>query len=125
MSEKQDDIQQDITETEDVATVETSPEVEPQHDLRAELKRWIETFGANGAEWFAANKNWEECRDLQVAELNKVIQEQEQTISDLQVKLHSALLAVGESEPITPSAGEIEEEPRRNGLASRITLGRN
>lgn len=69
----------------------------PPADPRAEAKKFVEAFGAQGATWFAEGKSFEEARQLQLAALKT---------ENEGLKTRLAQVGGGEKEPLSFQAAE-------------------
>jgi ATP-dependent protease ClpP protease subunit len=138
MPEKQevkpvDEVKNEVNTVEETATespqiVETVVEriVDNSEAVRNELKRFLNAFGPQGAEWFAENLSWDECREKQVENLTAEIEGLKNQNTELNTRVDAAADAVGELSPVSTS--EVEEEettPKRNGFANRLRMPSN
>ena len=101
---------------------QTPPEHESatdQDDHRAQLRRYLERFGAeNGAQWFADGLSYHDAIEKHVDELEQQLQAAEDAIAELKHQLSAVRL--GEEDPL--AAADHGAKPK--GLASLINIRR-
>lgn len=101
-----------------------APPQATREEFAAELQRYITAFGAQGGEWFAAGKSFEDCQALQLAALREQVEALTAERDELQARIAAADL--GENEPEEFGDDTTNEKPKaRNlgeGFANRIRI---
>jgi len=96
------------------STATPEPQAAALAQVRAEAKRFRESFGDKGAVWFAEGLTYEEARAKQLSELTASVK----TLTEENAKLKKNLnLAQGEQEPV--SFDEADKK-KRSGFVSKI-----
>ena len=108
-----------------IDTPETpAPPQATREEFAAELQRYITAFGAQGGEWFAAGRSFEDCQSLQLSALRAEVEALTAERDDLQARI--AAVDLGESQPEQFGDGTTNEKPQaRNlseGFQSRIRI---
>lgn len=85
--------------------------VEMDVDPLASLKLYVETFGNQAAQWLLEKKSFADCTKLALGELTEKLAHKDKVIADLEKRL--ADVKLGESEPVTFSAVEVEQVDKK------------
>lgn len=111
------------------APVETPVEEKPVETPTAEVaqqsngigKKFLDTFGQQGAVWYVEGKQFEECWALFAKQQSDRLAELEAKNAELEKRLSGALAAGGESQPVDFQSGE-KGDVKRKGFASKIRM---
>lgn len=112
--------EQKYTTPVDVNPDETEEEVtsEPEQPIAAsEGRRFMDSFGQQGAVWFAEGKTYEQCRDLwskQLSDTNKALADR---VEQLEKKLAAAAFSGGEVDGVSSSDESRSKDKKKSLLA--------
>ena len=116
-----------MTDTKKGAQAEPTPETtapaqtEPQADPKAELRRYMAAFGADGATWYAEGLNWEDSQAkfnaAQCDKMSALVAENAQ----LKTRCDAAKAAVGTG-PVSANDGESRKVPGQGAFEQSVKI---